>query len=450
MGLSKNSYEKKAELDAYPYEHLLAVGAPDIKFYHTPRGLEALCPFHNDKTLGSFSFSPETGVWKCFACGESGQGVISFVMRINNWDFLKAVDYLYEHRNDAGTAAGKVVPTALKPKAGSKKVPQVTGGFMSEKSKFVDHDPASDDDCHLIYQAFAAASPLSESERNELLHKRRISYKASMDFFHMPDPEDQSFWERFRAQLMVRDNTPSRARFRERLYYSLIGVPGFYWDEQENRPSFVTHPGAMGMLLHSPAGKVVGIDMRLPDTGNRDTRYVGFSSGSICVVNPARCTMGAKLKTYVDYVPRVGAKNKGLAITEGRFKALHLASRGYTTLNVRGVGNWKHVLELLKELPDKEPISIAFDADCRSNPAVAKCASKLGHALLDAGYEVQYLTWSLKDGKGFDDLCINGFYNKCRTVPGEKFLETTLDPFLARAAKVKEMQKAKKKGDQLA
>lgn len=49
MGLSKNSYEKKSELDAYPYEHLLAVGAPDIKFYHTARGLEALCPFHNDK-----------------------------------------------------------------------------------------------------------------------------------------------------------------------------------------------------------------------------------------------------------------------------------------------------------------------------------------------------------------------------------------------------------------
>ena len=71
MGLSKNSYEKKSELDAYPYEHLLAVGVPDIKFYHTTRGLEALCPFHNDKSLGSFSFSPTTGVWKCFSCGES-------------------------------------------------------------------------------------------------------------------------------------------------------------------------------------------------------------------------------------------------------------------------------------------------------------------------------------------------------------------------------------------
>lgn len=444
MGLSKNSYEKKSELDAYPYEHLLAVGVPDIKFYHTTRGLEALCPFHNDKALGSFSFNPTTGVWKCFSCGESGQGVISLIMKLNNWDFLKAVDYLYEHRNDAGAAFGKTIPAALKPKPGSKKAAQPVDDFYFEKSRFINHEPASEDDRHLIYQAFAAASPLSDAERNKLLHERRISYGASLDFFHMPDPMDKVFWEQFQVQLKLRDASPGR----DRLYYSLIGVPGFYWDEEENHPSFVTHPGAIGMFLHSPAGKIVGIDMRRLDVGEKDARYVGFSSGSICIINPTRCTMGAKLKTYVDYVPRIGKANKGLAITEGKFKAVHLASRGYTTLNVRGVGNWRHVLELLKELPDKEPISIAFDADCRSNPAVASCASKLGHALLDAGYEVQYLTWSLKDGKGFDDLCINGHCNKCRAVPGEKFLETTLDPFLARAAKVKQMQKEKKRGDQ--
>ena len=438
MGFAKNSYEKMAELNTYPYAQLLAVGAPSVKFYRTARGLEALCPFHDDKKLGSFSFSPHNGVWKCFACGESGQGAISFIEKVNGWDFLKTVDYLYEHRNDLGTAISDVVPASLKARPGSKKSSSY-GSMVSEKSKFLNHDPASDDDRHLIYKAFSDASPLSDQERAELLATRRISYGTSREFFHMPDPDDRAFWEKFRELLRHYDENSDS----DRLYYSIIGVPGFYWDEQENRPSFVTHPGAIGMLLHSPAGKIVGIDMRLKESNSRGSRYVSFSSGSICARDPERCTLGASLHVYVDFVPNFGGKDKGIAITEGKFKAIHLSYRGYSVLSVRGVSNWKHILNMLKQLPAGQPVSIAFDADSRSNPAVAKCASQLGHALLDAGYETQYLTWNTKDGKGFDDLCNNGFYNRCRTVPAQRFLETTLDPFLARAAKRREQERTK-------
>ena len=69
---------------------------------------------------------------------------------------------------------------------------------------------------------------------------------------------------------------------------------------------------------------------------------------------------------------------------------------------------------------------------------------KIGSCAAKAGYEVQYLTWDAKYGKGFDDLCNNGLYNKSRIVPGEKFLSTTLDPFLARAAKRREQERLKK------
>lgn len=440
MGVSKNSYEKKRELDTYSYADLLAVGAPDIKFYHTARGLESLCPFHDDKKLGSFFFNPQTGVWKCFACGESGQGVISFVMRLNGWDFLRALDYLYEHRNDARAAYATNIPQSLKAVPGAKKSGINVQHATSEKAKFIGHDPASAEDRHLIYQAFADASPLSDYERNCLLAERRIYYGTSFDFCHMPNPDDADFWARFRKLLSRYDEYNQQ----ERLYYSLLGVPGFYWDEQKDRLSFVTYPYSLGMLLHSPAGKIVGIDIRVPGETASGARYIGFSSGSICTLHPEQCSFGAKLQAFVDVVPRVGAKNKGVAVTEGRFKAIQLSYRGYTALNVRGVGNWKHVLKILSELPDDGPVTIAFDADCRRNPAVAQCASKLGHALLKAGYEVQYLTWDAKYGKGFDDLCNNGLYNKSRIVPGEKFLSTTLDPFLARAAKRREQERLKK------
>ena len=100
MQLTKNSYEKMSELSAIPQQSLLAIGVPDIKFYQTSRGLQALCPFHNDHKLGSFTFNQNTGVWKCFSCGAGGSGAISFIMKVNNWDFLKTVDYLYDHRNE--------------------------------------------------------------------------------------------------------------------------------------------------------------------------------------------------------------------------------------------------------------------------------------------------------------------------------------------------------------
>ena len=55
--------------------------------------------------------------------------------------------------------------------------------------------------------------------------------------------------------------------------------------------------------------------------------------------------MGTKLSVLVDVVQcfysKRSKKFKGYAVTEGKFKALHLARRGYTVLSVRGVGNWE-------------------------------------------------------------------------------------------------------------
>lgn len=439
MGKVKNSYEKVAELDSIPLAELLAIGVPEVRFYRTARGLQALCPFHDDATVGSFLFDPNTGIWKCFACGEGGRGVISFLMRVRGWDFLQAVDHLYEHRNDIAPGFSTSVPSALarqghKPKASLAKTAERP---LSHKERFLKHGKLAEEDLDAIYRAFAASSPLSAAERGHLQAKRGLAYGATKDFFRMPSPKDDLFWVEFRERLREHDEWDGQ----DRLYYSLIGVPGFYWDEENGVPSFVSYEGATGMLLHSPAGLVNGIDMRVPEGGDKATRYIGFSSGGICARHPETCTLGAKLDVLVDVVPcfypKSSARYRGTAITEGKFKALHLAYRGYTVLNVRGASNWKRVFDLLPTLADGRPVTIAFDADSRVNPAVAKASADLGQALMGAGYTVQYLTWSIKDGKGFDDLCNNGLYCKARAVPGPEFLETTLEPFLARAQRKK-------------
>ncbi len=56
------------------------------------RNLVGLCPFHGEKTP-SFNIYTENGSFYCFGCGAGGD-VISFVMKIENLDYLEAVKFL--------------------------------------------------------------------------------------------------------------------------------------------------------------------------------------------------------------------------------------------------------------------------------------------------------------------------------------------------------------------
>lgn len=59
------------------------------------RNYVALCPFHDDKNLGNFSVSPEKQVFKCFACGKSGNA-IGFVKEKERCSWIEAVKKVCE------------------------------------------------------------------------------------------------------------------------------------------------------------------------------------------------------------------------------------------------------------------------------------------------------------------------------------------------------------------
>lgn len=63
-----------------------------IKIQPSGQNYKALCPFHVEKTP-SFHISTAKQVYKCFGCGEGGD-VISFVMKMENLDFMDAVRLL--------------------------------------------------------------------------------------------------------------------------------------------------------------------------------------------------------------------------------------------------------------------------------------------------------------------------------------------------------------------
>lgn len=71
---------------------LSELAASYLQLKRRGRNLVGLCPFHGEKTP-SFNIYTENGSFYCFGCGAAGD-VISFVMRIENLDYLEAVKFL--------------------------------------------------------------------------------------------------------------------------------------------------------------------------------------------------------------------------------------------------------------------------------------------------------------------------------------------------------------------
>lgn len=71
------------------------------------KNYKGLCPFHDDKRP-SLHVSPSLQIYKCYACGEGGD-VFKFVQKIENLDFLEAMEWLAKRagipfsRNDLGS-----------------------------------------------------------------------------------------------------------------------------------------------------------------------------------------------------------------------------------------------------------------------------------------------------------------------------------------------------------
>lgn len=71
---------------------LVSVASNYLQLEQKGKSFWACCPFHSEKTP-SFSINNEDGFYHCFGCNESGD-VINFVQKMENVDFLDAVEIL--------------------------------------------------------------------------------------------------------------------------------------------------------------------------------------------------------------------------------------------------------------------------------------------------------------------------------------------------------------------
>lgn len=59
---------------------------------HQGKWAEAgLCPFHDDRSPGSFFINLQTGSFKCFSCDAKGGDIIAYVMQKYDLPFIMAV-----------------------------------------------------------------------------------------------------------------------------------------------------------------------------------------------------------------------------------------------------------------------------------------------------------------------------------------------------------------------
>src|SRR6202165_6002524 len=86
-----------------------------VKLARRGREYAGLCPFHHEKTP-SFYVVEDKFFFHCFGCGAHGDA-IGFVMRVDNLDFIAAVEKL------AGEA-GLAVPQATPQERGRGQSPQ--------------------------------------------------------------------------------------------------------------------------------------------------------------------------------------------------------------------------------------------------------------------------------------------------------------------------------------
>lgn len=95
-------------------------------------------------------------------------------------------------------------------------------------------------------------------------------------------------------------------------------------------------------------------------------------------------------------------------LTEGELKAdVATVLSAVPTVSIPGVSSWQLALPVLREL-DYKTVCLAFDADARKNPCVAKALSACFRALDEQGFEVILETWPPEEGKGIDDLLVAG------------------------------------------
>lgn len=382
-----------------------------------PDTFTAICPFHNDRYDGAFHVSDEKEIYKCFGCNESGD-LISLVQKRYNCSFVDAVyllakdyGYISSHEFEKKNIKLNENYEIIK----KKNIEQKSKSLGKNGTKLAKQEIITK-----VYEIFANTSGLSKSDFKYLQEERGLS-KSQIDeiYFTMPLCT-QGFMRRF-------VNNLNKEGLSEK---DLIGVPGFYFDENKKKIVFNNMKG-IGIKARNCFGEFMRIQVRLtevyPDakTG-KFQRYAWFSSTG----KNKGCGSGSPVDVTYPNIPYEDMKVV-LFITEGKFKSEKIVSEfDSVSISVQGITSWKgKIAPEIKGIREKvklKAVYLCYDADISMNPQVyhqckmmvenelSKCFSK---------EDVYMVVWDASLGKGIDDLIDSGNKNAIKKVKFNKYVE---------------------------
>lgn len=379
-----------------------------------------LCPFHNDKHIGSFVVSGNIGKFKCYACGAMGDA-IDFVSQICGVGSVEAAiticdtEALISHSDatDLLDRCARTVRCWIEPQKSFEK-PEL---ILAERS----------DAEHLnrVYRCFVkAAGPLPETMKAILRNERHLADSEMQDFFPFPLRKEQSsFWRKFRTELSSEfDIDASDPKIQRDL---LLGVPGFFVDGNHRLKFSTSKTPSMGIVIHSRDRKISGLQLRRTgEMHDKQSRYILFSSGFADGTGKYPASYGCN-SGYIEDVLYPQVKWNGtIALTEGRFKAITLSKMGCLVVNMHSISNWSPAgsvaIELTKRFPKARRFLLAYDSE--HNPAVFKSAESL-YEKLKSVRPVFFATWDPMYGKGIDDVVNAGNASHLKSVEPDEFFK---------------------------
>lgn len=372
---------------------------------------KGLCPFHHDTKMGSFFVTNDKGVYKCFSCGEGGDA-IRFVSKMENKNYLEAA---FRIALDVGIISSAEYETYFeKRRFKAEEIERIERKYQEIDKRKMENNIADESTRHEVFSLFVSMCELS-CEHKEYLLQRGFTEKEIEQggYFTFPTRRKMaSFAVAVREKFGTID--------------VLETIPGFFKDKQTNLYSFAKHKG-IGIPIRNAKGEIVGIQIRHDEKREDMSRYVWFSSSFAMFSDRYEC--GTSSGVPVDVVIPSEIKNTTVFITEGRFKAHHLAkTTGSIVLSVQGVCSWRNVLIELERLPFSKIVQqrygkknfrpfcimVAFDADMSTKHEVFAQLKNMTDAIEKKDHFVYYLMWDEQYGKGIDDVILSGHMDKVK------------------------------------
>lgn len=177
-----------------------------------------LCPFHADKNP-SFTVSPDTGRYRCWSCGETGD-IFTWVMKRRNVDFVEALDILAKEAGIEIKRGGGMPPTVRQ--TYQEAMDEALAFFREQfaKSSVVQDycarrglDPETLETWEMGY-----APDVSEALPTHL-RRKGISLSEAKNLFLVDGDQDTGYYAKFRGRLMfpIRDEKGALVAFGGRL-----------------------------------------------------------------------------------------------------------------------------------------------------------------------------------------------------------------------------------------